>query len=150
MFISIILTHQQYHLKNKPLKNQSGETMKNIIIIFMLFVVVKAGIGEGRSNPGPLVGVENNLLPTTYELNQNYPNPFNPSTRINFKVPESGFAKLTIFDPLGRELAVLVSEQINPGTYNVTWDASTFSSGIYFYSLTINNNKLIKKMMLLK
>jgi hypothetical protein len=145
MFISIILTHQQYHLKNKPLKNQSGETMKNIIIIFMLFVVVKAGIGEGRSNPGPLVGVENNLLPTTYELNQNY-----PSTRINFKVPESGFAKLTIFDPLGRELAVLVSEQINPGTYNVTWDASTFSSGIYFYSLTINNNKLIKKMMLLK
>lgn len=124
--------------------------MKNIIVFLLLIVLLKAGIGEGHTNPGPLVGVEDNLIPTTYSLNQNYPNPFNPSTRINFKVPESGFAKLTIFDPLGRELAVLVNEQINPGTYSVIWDASAFSSGIYFYSLTINEIKLIKKMMLLK
>ncbi|NOS85992.1 MAG: T9SS type A sorting domain-containing protein [Ignavibacteria bacterium] len=94
-------------------------------------------------------------IPRSYTLFQNYPNPFNPVTRIRFSIP--AFAETTrrvvslkIYDILGKEIAVLVNENLNPGTYEVGWNASNFSSGIYFYSLFTDNNKQTRKMVVVK
>jgi hypothetical protein len=92
---------------------------------------------------------ENNLL-NTYSLFQNYPNPFNPSTRINYNVGEPGLVQLKIYNILGVEVATLVNEQQNSGNYTVDFDATRFSSGVYFYSLSVNNFTQTRKMILEK
>jgi len=90
-------------------------------------------------------------LPTVYKLYNNYPNPFNPSTTIKYDIPKSAFVKLVIYDILGKEVATLVNEALQPGTYEITFDGSNLASGIYFYQLAINNEQLaVKKMVLLK
>jgi len=85
---------------------------------------------------------------------QNYPNPFNPSTNINFAIPKSSYVKLTIFDILGREVATIVNEKLNAGTYNTNWSAeggaSKYSSGVYFYKLEAVDFIETKKMILIK
>ncbi len=94
--------------------------------------------------------VNNNEIPASFDLSQNYPNPFNPSTSIKFAVPVSGMVKLAVYDVNGREAGILLSEQMNAGTYSVSFDASQLSSGIYFYTLTAGNFTQTKKMMLIK
>ncbi len=89
-------------------------------------------------------------IPDGYELNQNYPNPFNPVTNIKFGIPKSGLVKLIVFDITGREIIVLVNESLNAGTYNVDFDASGLSSGIYFYRISTENFSSVKKMILIK
>jgi hypothetical protein len=91
-----------------------------------------------------------NSVPQVYSLSQNYPNPFNPVTNVELKIPEKAFVKLVVFDVLGRETATLVSAELNPGTYEVNWDASIYTSGIYYYRLTAGNFTDTKKMMLVK
>ena len=88
--------------------------------------------------------------PLQFTLNQNYPNPFNPSTTISFSVPQSGQVSLTIYDLLGRRVATLVNEELNAGNYNVKFDASQLSSGVYVYRLTAKNFVSSKKMILMK
>ncbi len=88
--------------------------------------------------------------PKTYELSQNYPNPFNPSTTIEFTVPKDAAVTLKIYDVLGKEVATLVNEQKPTGTYIVNWNASNFSSGLYFYKLTAGEFNQTKKMFLVK
>ena len=73
-------------------------------------------------------------IPTEYSLGQNYPNPFNPSTRFRFSIPKSQRVTLTVFDLLGRELQTLVAEELSPGTYQATWNASV-PSGIYLHRI---------------
>ena len=97
-----------------------------------------------------------------FSLSQNYPNPFNPSTKIKFEIPPSplsergvgGFTKLIIYDLLGHEITTLVNEQLMPGTYEVEWSASTgnriYSSGIYFYRLSVGSFIETRKMILVK
>lgn len=80
-------------------------------------------------------GVHSIEIPNYYFLKQNYPNPFNPATTIKFGIPESGDIRLVVYDILGREVKVLMNEYKHPGTYEVNFDASALSSGIYFYSL---------------
>ncbi len=94
--------------------------------------------------------VNNNETPTAFDLSQNYPNPFNPTTNIKFAVPVSGMVKLVVYDVTGREAGILLSEQMNAGTYSVNFDASQLSSGIYFYTLTAGDFTQTKKMMLIK
>ncbi|RPI13603.1 MAG: T9SS C-terminal target domain-containing protein [Ignavibacteriae bacterium] len=97
-------------------------------------------------------------IPRSYSLMQNYPNPFNPSTKIKFEVTNSLFeggrgddlVKLVIYDILGKEIVTLVNESLTPGTYEVEWNASNFSSGVYFYQLQVNNYSETKRMVLLK
>jgi M6 family metalloprotease-like protein len=89
-------------------------------------------------------------VPTRYTLSQNYPNPFNPTTVIEYQIPNQSFVTLKIFDLLGREVATLVNERKDAGTYSVQWNASGFSSGIYFYRLEANEKRDIKKMVLMK
>jgi hypothetical protein len=89
-------------------------------------------------------------IPKSYELFQNYPNPFNPKTIINFELPKYNFVTLKIYDALGREVSTLVNEQLKAGTYQVDWDGSSYTSGIYFYRFTSGNFAETKKMVLIK
>ena len=89
-------------------------------------------------------------LPSSFSLEQNYPNPFNPSTQIVVSVPESGMYTLRVYNAIGQEVAVLLNDQVNIGTYTFNFDASHLTSGIYFYNFSGNNFTQTKKMMLLK
>jgi hypothetical protein len=95
-------------------------------------------------------------VPKNFYLYQNYPNPFNPSTKIRFDVTNSPFeggkrdVKLIIYNALGKEVEVLIDEQLSPGTYEVEWSAADYPSGIYFYKLQTGNFVSTKKMILLK
>ena len=91
-----------------------------------------------------------NNIPDKFSLLQNYPNPFNPSTNIRYDIPKNGFVKLVVFDILGREIETLVNEKQNAGTYEVTFNGSNLSSGIYFYTLSAGDYKETKKLVLLK
>jgi hypothetical protein len=123
-----------------------------------------------KTTNGGLIPVSNisTEVPKSFSLYQNYPNPFNPVTKIKFDIPTppnppfgkggtakpGGFVKLVIYDVLGREVEVLLNEGLQPGTYTVTWDASNFPSGVYFYKLTIDDASaplsICKKMVLIK
>jgi hypothetical protein len=87
---------------------------------------------------------------TKFVLYQNYPNPFNPSTNIRYELPINGFIKLVVFDALGREAETLVNEKQTAGTYEATWNASQFPSGVYFYKLQTEGFTETKKLILLK
>ncbi len=80
------------------------------------------------------------INPDGFRLEQNYPNPFNPSTTIGFAVPSNGHVKLSVHDVLGKEVSVLVSEEMQSGTYEVRFDGSGFNSGVYFYSFDFSGN----------
>lgn len=88
--------------------------------------------------------------PVTFYLSQNYPNPFNPKTVIGFKLPVSGNVFLKVYNLLGKEVATLVNEYKAAGIYEINFDASTLSSGIYFYKLVSGSFAETKKMILLR
>ena len=92
-------------------------------------------------------GVE---IPNYYSLNQNYPNPFNPATMISYSIPKADNVKLVVYDIVGRVAVVLVNEFKPAGNYNVTFDASGLSSGVYFYRLLSGTFTETKKMALLR
>ena len=91
-----------------------------------------------------------NEIPNEFSLSQNYPNPFNPSTNIMFDLPKYSFAKLIVYDLLGKVAAVLVNEGLNAGRYEVKFDAGNLSSGFYFYRLQTEAFTAVKKMILTK
>ena len=95
-------------------------------------------------------GDDSNNLPLIFKLAQNYPNPFNPKTTIKFDIAEPSDVSLKIYDILGEEVATLKKEILTPGRYTVEWDASKYSSGVYFYQLKAANFTEAKKMLLLK
>ncbi len=100
----------------------------------------------------PLVGIEDpNSVPKDFILKQNYPNPFNPSTTIEFSIPKSSYVTLKIFDALGRQVAQLIDEYKQAGSYSRTFDASRLASGVYYYRLSTDNGfSETKKMILTK
>ena len=89
-------------------------------------------------------------IPRAFALHQNYPNPFNPSTTIEFSLPRSGYVTLLVYSTLGEEVATLVSENLSAGRYTAEWDASAFSSGVYFYRLQAGEFVETKKLILLR
>jgi predicted extracellular nuclease len=91
-----------------------------------------------------------NITPKSFKLSQNYPNPFNPSTVITYSIPNESSVSLKIYNMIGQEVKTLVEENKAPGTYNVNFNASNLSSGVYFYSLRAGNYYQVKKMMLIK
>ena len=83
-------------------------------------------------------------------MNQNYPNPFNPSTIIEFANTRQQLVKLTVFNALGQEVAVLVDGTRSAGTHQVMFNAFNLSSGIYFYRLSAGSEVITRKMTLIK
>ena len=100
---------------------------------------------------GAATGVEDIVnLPKDYLLEQNYPNPFNPNTKISWQTPKSGYQTLKVYDVLGNEVTTLIDGDKEAGKYEINFDASQLSSGIYFYKLQTGSFIETKKMILLK
>jgi hypothetical protein len=110
---------------------------------------------------GTITGVDGLYeIPTRFALDQNYPNPFNPTTRIGYQVPSppgqgggnlgAERVRLVVYDLLGREVAVLVDEAQQPGTYQVTFDGANLSAGTYMYRLTAGSRAESQRMLLVK
>ena len=91
-----------------------------------------------------------NSIVNEFKLNQNYPNPFNPTTRIGFTVDKSDYVDLRLYDILGREVKVLLSQPMNPGEYEIDFKADNLASGMYYYRLQSGDNVAVKKMTLVK
>jgi photosystem II stability/assembly factor-like uncharacterized protein len=120
--------------------------------------------GGGISFHLPFSGIQkiSSIVPEHFSLSQNYPNPFNPSTKIKFYIPplsslgEGPGVRLIVYDVLGREVASLIpplqggQEGLQPGTYEVEWDASNYTSGVYFYKLITSDYTETRKMVLIK
>ncbi|MEP7145479.1 MAG: T9SS type A sorting domain-containing protein [bacterium] len=96
------------------------------------------------------IKLSSNSFPDRFELKQNYPNPFNPLTKFSFSIPGSGYTSLKIYNMQGNEIATYADGFLNAGTYEVEFDGSDLSSGIYFYKLTSGNYSETKKMNLIK
>lgn len=116
-------------------------------------------------NPTPVINTSGNItpicsavglipikneLPIEFKLEQNYPNPFNPETRIKFHSKDKTNTVIKIYDALGKELSILINENLNPGTYEASWNAENYSTGIYFYTLQTEKYSETKKMILIK
>ncbi len=93
---------------------------------------------------------ENDQQPYEFSLRQNYPNPFNPTTEIRYQISEVSRVTLKVFDVLGREVATLVNEAKAPGKYEIQFDASNLSSGVYYYQLRAGSFVATKKMLLIR
>jgi len=112
-----------------------------------------AGSGVWRRPLSEMItGVENNQtrIPNGFALEQNYPNPFNPSTVIRYHLSVISNVKLSIYDILGKEIAVLVAGKQNTGTHQAQWNAENLPSGVYFYRLQAGSFVETKKLVLLR
>jgi hypothetical protein len=110
---------------------------------------------DGTYKYSDIVEVEVNNIPTQFSLDQNYPNPFNPATKIKYTIPDVGtslmkFVQLKVYDVLGNEVATLLSEEKPAGSYEVSFNASGLTSGMYIYKLQAGNYNKVRKMILLK
>ena len=90
------------------------------------------------------------LAPKDFKLYQNYPNPFNPVTRIKFDLPKNNFIKIVVYDNVGREVRTVLNEYRNSGSYEINFDASALSTGVYYYKLSTDGFQETKRMILIK
>ncbi len=101
-------------------------------------------------NLNSALGISNQNIPDSYELKQNYPNPFNPVTQITFTLPEDEFVRLSVYNPIGQEIAVLINNKIDAGMHIISFDGADLPGGIYFYKITAGNFTKTRKMSLVK
>ena len=115
------------------------------------YVAVASG-GVFKTTNGGITFIEpvSSEIPETFSLEQNYPNPFNPNTHFGFRIADFGLVNLSIYDAAGKKIETLVNEELKPGTYEVDWDASAYSSGVYFYTLISGDFTKTRKMVLMK
>ena len=151
----------QIRLLNVNISANTGLRIRNAEVDTSNFkVIVNSGASIIFEKNGVLTDLarsENHSSPKSFELYQNYPNPFNPTTKIKYSIPasinpsrEGTLVQLKIYDILGREIKNLVNEKQNPGTYEVTLNASDLPSGIYFYRLQAGSFTETKKIVLIK
>ena len=105
-------------------------------------------LGFSRTNIILATSEDPNIL-QSFALFQNYPNPFNPSTTIRFSIPKQAFVDLSVYDILGRQITSLVSGRLYPGIYSTSWNASDFSTGVYFVKLVVGGRLTVTKKLLL-
>jgi hypothetical protein len=115
------------------------------------------GAGEGEpsaifrfTTASGVSSVDETELPAEFVLAQNYPNPFNPMTLIGFHMPENAHVRITVYDLVGRRVAVLVDEHRGPGRHEVTFDATTIPGGLYLYRMEVGGFSETRKMLLLR
>jgi hypothetical protein len=129
-----------FHVKNETMSLTTQWDKKSGVLAYYHYV------GTDSSGQMPLdlefvldsssvTGINERAIPGEFYLAQNFPNPFNPSTTIEYSVPKAAFVSMRMYDILGREVATLVDEKKQPGTYQLSWDASMIPSGVYFYRL---------------
>lgn len=129
-----------YSCGGEPPPCQSFTTLKGCVI---------NGVLHGDTLMTNLYNITE-TIPEEFSLHQNYPNPFNPSTKIKFSLPSAQFTKLKVYNLLGQEMSTLVNQQLQPGSYEYTFDASGLSSGVYFYRMESGEYVQTKKFVLLK
>ncbi len=112
-------------------------------------LIIRTTNGGGQGFPLSVTHISSKI-PEYFSLYQNYPNPFNPVTKINYELRVTNYVSLKVFDVLGNEVANLVKEKQNAGSYSVKFDGAGFSSGIYFYKLESGDFNDTKRMILLK
>ncbi|MBD3168591.1 MAG: T9SS type A sorting domain-containing protein [candidate division Zixibacteria bacterium] len=130
-----------------------GEWPDNNIVDSTYFMVTVTAADGNVDDPGWAVygwGESTPEIPTEFALNGNYPNPFNAETNISFDLPQNTHVNLEVYNLMGQKVETLVDGLMNAGQHTVRWDASTVSSGIYFYKLTAGKFTQTKKMNLLK
>ncbi len=112
----------------------------------------RALVGEIRYviSPVSTIGNVGNEIPKGFKLSRNYPNPFNPVTKIQYSIPENSYINLIVYDYLGREIQTLFKGNRVAGTYEVTFNGTSLSSGVYYYKLTTDKFTETKKMILSK
>ena len=117
-----------------------------------LYAAGDAGTILSTFNGGNPIGINliSNSAPGEFKINQNYPNPFNPATNIEFEIPENSFVSLIVYDQLGKVVENLVNNELKPGTYKYSWNASSYPSGVYFYKIQAGEFVQTKKMILIK
>lgn len=133
--------------KGNPDKTGYGGFLKDLNGFNRFVGVVDIGAYEYQETTNIDFG---NALPKVYQLYQNYPNPFNPATKIKYQLPKDGHVSIIVYDILGREVATLVDAYKVRGRYDVTFDASKLSSGIYIYQFRAADFVSNKKLILLK
>lgn len=129
-----------------------GGTINDLMVVGDELFAATMQNGIWKVNISQLTGITNisNSVPEKFLLEQNYPNPFNPSTKIKFAVPNSGAVKLVVYDGAGREVSTLVDQSLNAGSYEAEFNASSFSSGVYYYKLVSGGFSETRKMILTK
>lgn len=117
---------------------------------FKVFTTKRYELTENDLATSVEEGIGDFDAPATFRLEQNYPNPFNPTTVISYQLAGNSEVSLKVFDVLGREVATLVNERKQAGSYSVNFDASHLSSGMYIYRLQASGKVFTQKMMLIK
>jgi len=148
----------QYYYVNDLYTNTRWQ-VQGSSLVSVPFTVPAFGTGIYTiSTTADSVAIENPLLdvhdgserPSKFVLSQNYPNPFNPATNIEFSIAKFGPVQIKVYDMLGREVATIVDENLQPGAYTRAWNAGNLASGVYFYRLVTPSFLAVKKMMLIR
>ncbi len=120
-------------------------------LCYVEFTITANSITSVTIEAYSISGVESDkVLPEEFSLIQNYPNPFNSATTISYSISNEANVRLDIYDLLGNHVSTLIDSSQEPGAHSVNWDADEFSSGIYFYRVTIDDMSITKKMILLR
>ncbi len=131
---------QQYSFKDADITTGKGKA----------YYRLKQVDFDGTSSYSEVITVDYSIIPVEFSLSQNYPNPFNPTTTIKFGVPKEVKVVLKVYDILGKEVATIVNQKMEPGYYKYEWTGTALSSGVYFYRLDAGSFVKIKKMVLIK
>ncbi len=130
---------------------------KSLLKILLVLAVFSLSINLNAETKGPFnnkfkgIGASKvSNISDDYKLYQNFPNPFNPATIISYKINQSGFVTLKVYNLVGQVVRTLVNENQEVGTYSKQFDASELSAGIYLYKLQVNNFTSVKRMTLIK
>jgi hypothetical protein len=139
-----------------PLRIKNDATASGAIIVIDGKIVTPSGQAISIAQPPASVRIQADhstvkpAVPLETALDQNYPNPFNPETNFAFRIADGGLVRLVVFDVLGREIATLVNEPLEPGSYSVRWDAGNSPSGVYYFRLTAGTFSEVKKMIVIR
>ena len=138
-------------LENEPIQIIEGSTFDELVgILYYSFSNFKLVPRKNDDFIGYTDVDESIEIPEIFSLSQNYPNPFNPTTVIKYSIPEVTNVKLKIYDMLGREIRTLVNQEQSAGIYNLEFNATNLSSGVYFYRIEAGSFVDSKKLLLLK
>ena len=137
-----------YYLKLWELSGNFTQKLFKQASRYIASLIYTSWVNAG--SPIPVSISSNSETVNGYKLNQNYPNPFNPTTTISYTLPKSSNVKLSVYDIKGALTGVLVNTTQSAGTYNINFNSSSLSSGIYFYVIETQDFKDTRKMTLLK